>query len=660
MKSFYLGSKLSFVALLSTSLWGVELETDSRVFPLEPFTVTAYHYPSLSVETPAVISRLNQADIRDGGIFSVSELLNRQPGIQVQNLNGNEFQGGIAWRGFSAGGNQRTLVLVDGLPWNRPDMAAINWGMLPPSQIEQVEVIRGAQSVLYGNTAVAGVIKIQSRQPLQPVIAGRLGAGSYNSYFADLFAVDRMGNGAVRLQYTHFRSDGYRENSSAELSNFGLGMELPVFSGWVLDFKLNRSNTDYELPDGIWSVDFPDDPRISTNPGQYARERFWQTTVRLREQRGDGLGWEISSGYRHSNGDWSTWGVPSENVLETFRQQVRHSRRIENMTVLIGVDAQIDDLELDQLSPADPAHVTGRGNVSRDSLAGYGHVDIELSENLRLATGARLKTSRLKGRYLSGSAVDPSAPLQVEFDDSNRDQQAAGLLGLNWKPAQNLRVWTRADRLYRLPAFDEVATYQGFLLDVPFNDQLKAERGWNYELGASTGQGNWLLETSVFETRLDNEIYFDPTVFLNQNLSESSTRRGLESFLTYTYGSGRISGGATWLHSRLGDSDHRLPLVPGTTYQLEVEQHFADQWVLRVDANYVGKRHEGDDFDNSIAPMPSHLVWNIHLGWQPVDGHRLTLHLLNAANEQYATIRYYGMWYPEPGRNIRASWHWEF
>lgn len=660
MKTLSIRNSLCLAALMSTPLWSVATEADSRVYPLEPFTVTAYHYPALSVDTPSVIRRLDQGDIRDGGVFSVSELLNRQPGIQAQNLNGNEFQGGLAWRGFSAGGNQRTLVLVDGLPWNRPDMAAINWGMLPPSQIEQVEVIRGAQSVLYGNTAVAGVIKIQSRQPLQPVLAGRLGAGSYNSYFGDLFAADRIGAGAVRLQYTHYRSDGYRENSSAELSNFGLSMEFPVFGDWVLDLKLNRSKTDYELPDGIWSVGFPENPRISTNPGQYARERFWQTTVRFREQREDGLGWEISSGYRHSNGDWSTWGVPSDNVLETFRQQVRHSQRLGNMTLLLGADAQLDDLELDQLSPLNPEQVTGRGNVARDSFAGYGHVDIELSPTLRLSTGARLKTSRLKGRYQSGNAADPQAPLQLEFDDSNRDEQLAGLLGLNWKPVENLRFWTRADRLYRLPAFDEVATYQGFLLDVPFNDQLKAERGWNYELGASAGQGNWLLETSVFETRLDNEIYFDPTVFLNQNLGESSKRRGLEAFLTYTHGTGRISAGATWLHSRLGDTPNRLPLVPGTTYQVEVEQRFGEQWVLRVDGNYVGKRYEGDDFNNSIAPMPSHFVWNVHLGWKPVDGHRLTLHLLNAGDEQYATIRYYGMWYPEPGRNLRASWHWEF
>lgn len=660
MKTLLKSQSLCLAALLSTSQWSLAEETPAQVFPLEPFTVTAYHYPALSVDTPSVIRRIDQGDIRNGGTFSVGELLNRQPGIQTQNLTGNEFQGGLAWRGFSAGGNQRTLVLVDGLPWNRPDMAAINWGMLPPSQIEQVEVIRGAQSVLYGNTAVAGVIKIQTRQPLQSVLSGRVGVGSFDSYFADIFAADRLGEGAIRLQYTHYQTDGYRENSSAQLDNFGLSMEWPVFNGWVLDFKLNRSQTEYELPDGLWSVDFPEDPRISTNPGQYAHESFWQTTVRLREQHSDGLGWDISSGYRHSNGDWSTWGIPSVNVLETFRQQVRHSQALGALTLLLGVDGQLEDLELDQISPADPNHVTGRGNVERSTLAGYVHGDLQLSPNLRLSSGVRVKTAKLKGRFQSGDAIDPSQPLVVEFDDSNRSEQLAGVLGLNWKPSERLRFWLRGDRLYRLPAFDEVATYQGFLLDVPFNDQLKAERGWNYEAGSSIGHQNWLLELSVFETRLDNEIYFNPAVFLNQNLSESSTRRGLETFLTYSYGSGRVSGGATWLHSRLGNSSSRLPLVPGTTYQVEVEQQLGDQWVLRVDANYVGKRYEGDDFDNSLAPIPSHFVWNVHLGWQPFDGHRFALHLLNAGDEQYATIRYYGMWYPEPGRNVRASWQWEF
>ena len=67
--------------------------------------------------------------------------------------------------GFGENAQLRTLVLVDGHRVNAIDMSKINWYSIPLGLVESIEVIRGGQSGTYGNHAVGGVIKINTKLP---------------------------------------------------------------------------------------------------------------------------------------------------------------------------------------------------------------------------------------------------------------------------------------------------------------------------------------------------------------------------------------------------------------------------------------------------------------------------------------------------------------
>ena len=62
--------------------------------------------------------------------------------------------------GFGENGYGRTLILVNGRAVNRPDMAGVNWQLIPLESVKRIEVVKGAMSSLYGDQAVAGVINI--------------------------------------------------------------------------------------------------------------------------------------------------------------------------------------------------------------------------------------------------------------------------------------------------------------------------------------------------------------------------------------------------------------------------------------------------------------------------------------------------------------------
>ena len=64
--------------------------------------------------------------------------------------------------GFSYGAGSRVLALIDGLPVLSADAGNIRWQFLPLENLSQIEVIKGASSVLYGSSALNGIINFRT------------------------------------------------------------------------------------------------------------------------------------------------------------------------------------------------------------------------------------------------------------------------------------------------------------------------------------------------------------------------------------------------------------------------------------------------------------------------------------------------------------------
>ena len=91
-------------------------------------------------------------------ITDAQELITKTPGIEV--LDGQaSIRGGS---GYSYGVGSRVLALIDGLPMMSGDAGNIKWSFLPLENLSQVEIIKGASSVLYGSSALNGVINFRT------------------------------------------------------------------------------------------------------------------------------------------------------------------------------------------------------------------------------------------------------------------------------------------------------------------------------------------------------------------------------------------------------------------------------------------------------------------------------------------------------------------
>lgn len=137
------------IRLLSAATFLETIVVSSGKFDqrLEELTV------SMEVIKPNLINNKNTT--------SIETALEQVPGLTIID-NDPQIRGGS---GFTFGVGSKVAIVVDGIPLLSGDAGRPEWNYIPVENIEQVEIIKGASSVLYGSSALSGVINVRSAYP---------------------------------------------------------------------------------------------------------------------------------------------------------------------------------------------------------------------------------------------------------------------------------------------------------------------------------------------------------------------------------------------------------------------------------------------------------------------------------------------------------------
>ncbi len=140
----------------------VEITVGKFDRPLEEITV------SIEVIRPEIIENKNTR--------SIETILDQTPGLNI--LDGEpQIRGGS---GFTFGVGSKVAVIVDDMPMLSGDAGRPEWGFIPVENIEQIEVIKGASSVLSGSSALSGAIHIRTAYPKdKPLTKINVYSGAY-------------------------------------------------------------------------------------------------------------------------------------------------------------------------------------------------------------------------------------------------------------------------------------------------------------------------------------------------------------------------------------------------------------------------------------------------------------------------------------------------
>ncbi len=144
--------------IISGSIISYSQETTKDVTELDPVTVTASLYPENISKTGRNIIIIKGEQFSKLPVHSIDELLRYLPGIEIQQRGPMGSQADIVIRGSTF---QQVLVVLDGIRLNDPNTGHFNsYVPIAPSEIDRVEILKGASSAVYGSDAVGGVINI--------------------------------------------------------------------------------------------------------------------------------------------------------------------------------------------------------------------------------------------------------------------------------------------------------------------------------------------------------------------------------------------------------------------------------------------------------------------------------------------------------------------
>jgi len=211
------GAALGF--LLAPALTLAQVASHDPNNALEEIVVTATRLSTTLNRVPGGISVVSQDEIQLARQqLALDEALSRVPGLFMQNRYNFAQDLRISIRGFGARaafGIRGVKILVDGIPETLPDGQGAVDG-IDIGAAQQIEVIRGPSSSLYGN-ASGGVVSVVSEGgPEIPFATARLSAGSYDFRKLQVKTGGQAGPMNYLLSLSDTEIDGYREHSQAE------------------------------------------------------------------------------------------------------------------------------------------------------------------------------------------------------------------------------------------------------------------------------------------------------------------------------------------------------------------------------------------------------------------------------------------------------------
>jgi len=606
--------KSTLVAALSMLALGSLLAQAQATTSLPTTVVTATRIEQPVTDIVADVSIIERTQIEQLGVGSVAELLARLPGVQASAY-------GDAPRVFLRGSESRMVALyIDGMRVDTQDGAVrlgggAPWELLPLSQIERVEVLRGPASAVYGSDAMGGVVQIFTRQGeagFHPYV--NLGFGSYNTrklssgfsgagegwdYTLGLGIEDSDGfNTTPRWTHTP-TTEAYTQRSS----NFRLGRQLTTEHR--LEFNALESRLDSRYVPWGGGTDYQAKAQLNTT-GLKWRARWsdlYSTDLSVNRSR---------IAYRDD--------LPNDYVTSLQGIVFENRLRIGGGTVSAVLEEKNDNFEAQADGNFNPAFM---GKRTQNALA-LGYSINQGAHALQL--NARQDRDSLFGAFQTGAVA------------------------YGYSLAPNWRMTLGSGTAFRAPTLEQLFSQYG-------SATLKPETSRSYEAGMQYGQGPSAAKLVVYRNEISSMITSDQSLstctaggFCYLNV-DRATIQGMTLSANTQWGNYALRGSFDVLDPRNEVTGKDLNLRARQLLFFGVDRSVA-QWRIGAEFKAVGERF--DDAANSNR-LPGYTVMNVtvrtalSLEWQLVG------RLNNLADTKYEQV----MNYSSPGRSFFIGLNWQ-
>ena len=570
---------------------------------LEDVIVTANKIEQKQNGTSKVITIISAAQIQQNAGRTIAQVLNEQAGLSLPGTLSNlGTVPSIYMRGAASG---RTLVLIDGAPVGDPSMISneFDLNLVPLNQVERIEILKGAQSTLYGSDAIGGVINIITKGKSVPFVSGALSYGSYGTKQGNL----QFNGNANKLNYTigfenqnadgfssatditkkaNFDKDGYQNNS------FFVKAKYKFDTLWNLQVSSRKTAYKSAIDYGGFKDDKDNEFKNATSINglilQYkkARTNFqiqYQYTTQDRTYLNDSAD---KTYLTYENNQYSGKTHFADAFLST---PIR-----ENIQWIIGTDFRY-----------------GSYNQSYQSISKWGPYNDAFKDTFQYQNA--LYTSVL----INDNAKKWLLELGARYNNHNRfGNNQTFTFNPSYALNGQLRLIASVSSGFKAPSL-----YQN-----SYNDQLKAETSFNTELGIAFKKENVFARIVYYNRNIKNGIDYNNIDnnffnFIQQKVNgieieiQHPINEKHQFSLNYTYMNGQETN-----QNRITNSDTitYTYLLKRPKHSLNIQWHYNinKKWDAALTARYISKRYDVGGYAMPDVTLGYYTLLNAHIQYK--------------------------------------------
>lgn len=446
-KNLFSGTYLIALLLAGNTAFAESVQ-EKLEFSLDPILVTATRYEARDIEIPAATEVFDEEKIEKLGATNVMEVVKNIPGFTLTaSPTGNTY---IGFRGVS---KDNVAILVNGIPLNQDgnyDLETFSTDM-----VDRIEVVKGGASVLYGSNASAGVINIITKKHSgkNKIILG--GGDNHKFKGAVNLVTDKL---QINFSRNQSRDRGKVYQSNANKHYLGDKLEKDSLN---VQYNLNEHlNFEYMYTSKTSDCSILDGGQLK--PGFHSVIKYNLGQVHYNNK-------DLVATVYYRDRDWK-YNTTTHQKGHNYGLDIHNKWNVGKVGLTVGANYE------NEKTQNNPAIKAGK----RDQGAVFFMTETPLSEKTKLFLGAR-------EAYVerSGSTLCPQLQILQQLD-------------------KNSNLYVNVNRSMRAPTILE----QWETATQLASPDLKAEKGWNYEIGYKANLSNTsLFKVNVFHMDIDDRIY---------------------------------------------------------------------------------------------------------------------------------------------------------
>lgn len=536
-------------------------------------------------ENTHVAKVYTQKELKKSNSKNLYDFLRQHTSITTMPNYGNSYSQKISMRGFGIeNGYQNIAIIVDEQKINNIDMTSQFLSNINIIDIERIEIIKGSGSVVYGDSAMAGVIRIYTKEHNSNTInvviddKGQRKLSFSNNFKNDKFSLSFSGSNQLHPGFSDSDSNGNSDKSKQKNGEFKINTIINPTT--KMKISKSRASANVYFPDDLTLAQFNENPAQAKNGVIFTEQKYDVDDFNFAISKK--MNNNLSIDFNHAKQEKSyktiaSWGNSDADYNYDSNDLIFNYKN-HKISLITGIELFSGERDA-------YGYTTKKNNKSIFTEIGYKFADSSIS------IGGRKE--KVNYEYIQNSVTKGKHKLEA-YD-----------IGFNKKIHNNVSIFTNYNIAYQAPDVDRFFTGSG-----NFNGFIEPAKIKTLNIGANYYDSNFSTKFSIFKSKLKNEIYyFDDAGFSNDvntnidksykygfDLEHKHKLNKINLNLNYVYTIAKISKET---QNDINFDGNYLPGVGKHNTTIALSYKPNSKILSSISHKYIAKSFNATDFDNN-------------------------------------------------------------